>query len=118
MREAIRDAGPDSQAAQDAKAKLGEARRKLKDTRQERRAAAKTALKAKWGDDFVTRPAVRAELRLHALRMAKLHHMKRIADSVEKKKLEERIDKLTDKEQARHKGRMDALKANNGEDSK
>ena len=118
LREAVRDAGRDSQAAKDARGELGEARRKLKESRSERRAAAKTALKAKWGEDLVKKPAVSAELRLHGMRMAKLHEMKRVADASDKKNVEERVDKLIEKEDARHKARMEALKTNKGEDTK
>jgi hypothetical protein len=118
LREAVRDAGRDSEAAKDARASLGEARQKLKESRHERRTAAKAALTAKWGDELLKKPAVRAELRLHALRMAKLHQMKRVADAADKKELEARVDKLTEKEKARHQTRMDTLKTKNGEDSK
>lgn len=118
LRDAIQDGGRDSQAAKDAKGALGEARQKLKDSRDERRTAAKTALKAKWGEDLLKKPAVRAELRLHAMRLAKLHHMKRVADAGDKKELGERVEKLLDKEKARHVARMDALKAKNGEETK
>ena len=116
LRDAVRDAGRDSQATRDAKSALGEARQKLKDNRAERRSAAKAALKDKWGEDLLKKPAVRAELKLHGSRMAKLRHMKRVADASDKKNLEERIDKLIEKEDARHKARMDALKAKNGEE--
>ncbi len=117
LREALKDGGTaDAQAVKEAKGDLKEARQKLKDTRDERRAGARTALKAKWGDDLIKKPAVRAELRLHAQRMAKLRHMKRVADSAGKKALEDRVDKLIDKEQARHPARMEALKAKNGEE--
>lgn len=116
LRDAIRDAGRDSQAAKDAKGNLDEARKKLKESREERRSSTKAALKAKWGEDLLKKPAVRAELRLHGMRLAKLHHMKRLADAGDKKELEQRIDKLIEKENARHQTKMDALKAKNGEE--
>lgn len=118
LKDAVKDAGRDSQAAKDARAELGEARKKLKENREERRTKAKSALKAKWGDDLLAKPPVRAELRLHGMRMAKLHEMKRVADATDKKNLEERVDKLIEKEEARHKARMEALKASKGEETK
>lgn len=117
LKEAVKDGGgADAQAIKEAKEDLKEARKKLKDSREDRRKAAKGALKAKWGDDLLKKPAVKNELRLHAQRMAKLRHMKRVADEAGKNQLEERIAKLIEKEQARHQARMDALKAKNGED--
>lgn len=117
-REAARDGGPvDAAAVKEARMKLGEARKALQESREERRKNARTALRAKWGD-LADKPAVRAELRLHAQRMAKLRMMKNVADDADKKVLEERVDKLIDKEKARHQTRMDALKAKNGEDTK
>ena len=109
-----RDAGGDA-AVKEARMKLGEARKQLQDNREERRKNARAALRAKWGD-LADKPAVKAELRLHAQRMAKLRMMKNVADDGDKKNLEERVDKLIDKEKARHQARMDALKAKNGED--
>lgn len=117
-REAARDGGGgDAAAVKEARMKLGEARKALKDSREERRTNARAALRAKWGP-LADKPAVRAELRLHAQRMAKLRMMKNVADDADKKNLEERVDKLIDKEKARHDLRMDALKAKNGEDTK
>lgn len=111
-----RDAGVgDAAAVKEARMKLGEARKQLQDNREERRKSARAALRAKWGD-LADKPAVKAELRLHAQRMAKLRMMKNVADDADKKNLEERVDKLIDKEKARHQARMDALKAKNGED--
>jgi len=117
-REAARDGGgADAAAVKEARMKLGEARKALQDSREDRRKNARTALRAKWGD-LADKPAVRAELRLHAQRMAKLRMMKNVADDADKKNLEERVDKMIDKEKARHQARMDALKAKNGEDTK
>ena len=110
-----RDAGGDAAAVKEARMKLGEARKQLQDNREERRKNARAALRAKWGD-LADKPAVKAELRLHAQRMAKLRMMKNVADDGDKKNLEERVDKLIDKEKTRHQARMDALKAKNGED--
>jgi len=112
LREA-RDAGGDAAAARDD---LKKARKDLKESRDERRQAEKGLLKSKWGDDLLAKPAVRAELRLHAERMAKLRRMKEVADEGDKKQLEERVDKLIEKEDARHKARMEDLKAKNGEE--
>jgi len=117
-REAARDGGAaDAAAVKEARMKLGEARKQLKDSREERRTNARAALRAKWGP-LADKPAVKAELRLHAQRMAKLRMMKNVADDADKKNLEERVDKMMDKEKARHDARMEALKAKNGEDTK
>ena len=110
------DAG--AEAVDKAKGKLAAARAKLKESREERRTSARAALRAKYGKDLLEKPAVRAELRLHAQRMAKLRQMKDVADDADKKQLEERVDKMIDKENKRHDARMDALKAKNGEDTK
>ena len=124
LKEAEKDAakdgvpGPGGAAVKEARTKLVEARRRLKETREERRRTERTALQAKWGKELLAKPAVRAELRLHAQRMAKLRQMKNVADDADKKNLEERVDKLIEREKARHAARMDALKAKNGEDSK
>ena len=117
-REVARDGGAaDAAAVKEARMKLGEARKQLKDSREERRTNARAALRAKWGP-LADKPAVKAELRLHAQRMAKLRMMKNVADDADKKNLEERVDKMIDKEKARHDARMEALKAKNGEDTK
>ena len=109
-------AGGAGEGVKDARNKVAEAKRKLKETREERRKSERNLLRDKWGKELLQKPAVRAELRLHATRMAKLRHMKRLADEGEKKELEARVDKLIDKENARHAARMDALKAKKGED--
>ena len=114
-RKEARDAGVGAAAVKEARMKLADARKQLKDNREERRKNARVALRAKWGD-LADKPAVKAELRLHAQRMAKLRMMKNVADDADKKNLEERVDKLIDKEKTRHQARMDALKAKNGED--
>jgi colicin import membrane protein len=108
--------GAAGEGVKDARSKVAEARRKLKETREERRKSARTGLRDKWGKELLQKPAVRAELRLHAMRMAKLRQMKHVAVEGEKKELEARVDKLIDKENTRHATRMDALKAKNGED--
>lgn len=111
--QAARDAGADARAA---RRDLNQARKELEASRDDRRKAAKTALKAKWGDELLEKPAVRAELRLHAQRMAKLNHMKRVAESSDKDELAERVEKLKAKEEARHDARMADLKAKKGEE--
>lgn len=109
-------AGGSSEGVKDARKKVAEAKKKLKETRDDRRKSERNVLRDKWGKDLLQKPAVRAELRLHGTRMAKLRHMKRLADEGEKKELEARVDKLIDKENARHLARMEALKAKKGED--
>lgn len=126
LKEAKKDAKETGAAALDAgavavdkaKGKLAAARAKLKESREERRTNVRGALRAKYGNELLQKPAVRAELRLHAQRMAKLRQMKDVADDADKKALEERVDKMIEKENTRHTARMDALKAKNGEDTK
>lgn len=101
--------------AKDAKKELREARKKLRDTRKERRQDTVKAAKDKWGD-LVKKPKVRAELSLHARRMARINHMESVAKESDKDKLLERIQKLREKENARHDKRMEALKAKGGEE--
>jgi hypothetical protein len=117
LREALKDGGAGSPAAHDARKKLEESREKLKESRTERRKAKLAELKAKYGD-IVDKPAVRAELRLHAMRMAKLHRLERIATAQGKDDAAKRVQALVTKENARHDKRMDELKAHGGEDTK
>jgi hypothetical protein len=117
LREALKDGGAGSPAAHDARKKLEESREKLKESRAERRKAKLAELKAKYGD-IVDKPAVRAELRLHAMRMARLHRLERIATAEGKDDAAKRVQALVTKENARHAKRMDELKAHAGEDTK
>lgn len=82
----------------------------LRKNRQERRREHIQKLKERWGD-AMGRPAVRAELRTHARRMARLNHMRRLADSAGKTELVTRIDKVIERERNRHQAAMDRLKS-------
>jgi hypothetical protein len=117
LKEAIKDGGAESGAAKEARDDLKEARQKLKDTREERRKEKRAELKTKFGD-ILGKPAVKAELRLHAMRLAKLHRMERLAKAKGKDELDKRVDALIAKENARHDKRMADLKANAGEEKK
>jgi len=81
-----------------------------REKRQERRRAHVEDLRKRWGDSLV-HPALRAELKVHARRIARLNHMRRLAEKAEKPKVVERIDKLIEKENARHQKHMDTLKS-------
>ncbi|MAQ15216.1 MAG: hypothetical protein CMN30_10540 [Sandaracinus sp.] len=54
-------------------------------------------------------PAVRAELRVHARRMAKLQRISDLADGADDDTNEDRAERLMEREQARHRARMQAL---------
>lgn len=116
LREALKDGGADSPAAKEAKDDLKDARKDLREARRERAKAKKAELKAKWGD-LLGRPAVKQELRLHAMRMAKLHRMAKLAKEKGKDDLAKRVDALVAKENARHDKRMEQLKTQGGDDN-
>lgn len=81
--------------------------------RQERREARRAELKKLWGD-LVDKPVVRAELRIHAQRLARLHRVRFLAEANGNKAALERADKAIARENERHQKRMDALKAKGG----
>jgi len=81
----------------------------LRATRKQRRAAHLAKLKHKWGG-LVTHPAVRAELKVHAWRMARLDRVRELAAAEDKTDVVARVDKLIAKEQARHDKHMGVLK--------
>ena len=80
------------------------------DSRRERRRERMEELRARYGR-LIAEPAVAAELRVHARRMARLNTMRRLAEKEGKTALIPRIDKLIAKERARHQRHMDALKS-------
>ena len=86
-----------------------EARHDRHKARRMRRRAARKAFLAKWGR-IHKRPAVHAELRLHAWRLARLDRLRTLAVEKDKDDLVKRIDELKAKEMARHENRMNALK--------
>jgi hypothetical protein len=77
--------------------------------RRMRRRAARKAFLAKWGH-IHKRPAVNAELRLHAWRVARMDRLRALAVEEGKDDVVKRIDELKAKEQARHENRMNNLK--------
>jgi hypothetical protein len=81
---------------------------KLRETAAERRKEHREALKSRWGAALAQAPA-REELRHHARRMAFLNRALLVAQTEVKKdkdKLIERIEKLIEKETARHEKAM------------
>jgi DNA repair protein SbcC/Rad50 len=84
--------------------------KKLKETRRERRKERIDEIKKQWGNDFAGRPAVKAELKVHAWRVARLNRMRAIAKAESKDAVVTRIDGLLEKERARHKKHMETLK--------
>lgn len=81
----------------------------LRATRKQRRAAHLARIKQRWGK-AVAHPAVRAELKVHAWRMARLDRIKELASANDKKDVVARVDKLIEKENARHDKHMGVLK--------
>jgi hypothetical protein len=85
----------------------------LRKTRQERRKEHLKEVRGRWGD-IVGRPAVRAELKVHAQRIARLNRARRLADSATKTELVAKIDKLLERERARHQAAMTKMKTEGG----
>lgn len=103
--------------AKDRKARYRawEARRaELQRTRAERRRERLAKIRERWQRAFLRDPETRAELSLHAERLARLERMRRLAERDDRGKLVIRIEILIDRENDRHERRMDALKASFG----
>lgn len=86
---------------------------KLKDTRDERGQKHREELKQRFGSALAA-PAAREELEHHARRIARLDRAMLVCESEtvkDKDKLKERIQKLIDKENARHQQAMEHLKS-------
>jgi chromosome segregation ATPase len=111
--EAKKDVKEARKEVKEARQELREAWQKLRETRKERRKERREAIKEKYGD-VLDKPAVRAELRLHAWRMARLKRIRAVATSEDKKDTVARVDKLMEKEKQRHQKRMDHLKSKGG----
>jgi hypothetical protein len=97
---------------QDRREDRQEARQERRQDRREwrdRRRAARRAFIDKWGPIY-KQPVVRAELAIHARRMARLARMRTLATEAGKDKLVQQIDNTVAKENARHDKRMAALK--------
>jgi hypothetical protein len=86
------------------KAKRDEWRAKRKERREERRAE----IEKKWGELAKSTPA-RVELRIHAMRVARIERVAFVAEANGNTKLAEQAKALLEKENARHQKRMEAL---------
>jgi hypothetical protein len=94
------------------KDELKERLSQLRERREERATEHRQELKARFGA-VLAAPAARAELEHHARRMAKLNRAMVLAETEvtkDKDKLKERIQKLIDKENARHQQAMDRFR--------
>lgn len=122
-REAAKEARKDAKEARgeareatgDVKEALKERWKKLRDTRKERREERKTKIKEKWGEDALKHPAVRAELKIHARRVARLNRIRALAKAEGKDTVVERVDKVLAKENTRHEKHMETLKSKAGD---
>ncbi len=114
-KEARKDA---HEAARDARGDAGVARVDVRKTRRARRQKRRAELRAKWGDALLRHPAVRAELKVHAWRLARLHRIRQLATGADagKPDVVARVDALIAKEQARHDKRMATLQSKGGEE--
>jgi chromosome segregation ATPase len=92
------------------KKELSEALSKLRETRAERRKELRAELRQKYGANLQN-AAIREELRTHASRIARLNQIKRIADAEEKDKIEDRAEKLIERENTRHEKQIAKLTA-------
>ena len=99
-----------NEEAREERKELREALNKLRETRAERRKELRTELRQKYGANLQN-AALREELRTHASRLARLNQIKRIADAEEKDKLEDRAEKLIERENARHEKQIAKLVA-------
>jgi hypothetical protein len=86
------------------KAKRDEWQGKRKERREERRAE----IEKKWGEVAKSTPA-RVELRIHAMRVARIERVAFVADANGNTKLAEQAKALLEKENARHQKRMEAM---------
>lgn len=88
---------------------LREDRKELREDRREIRKARRKEVRERWGET-VKKPAAKAELKVHARRMARLTRARAVAQDAGKTELVARIDKLVEKEKARHQSAMEKLK--------
>lgn len=115
LREDIKDGAGRKELHEDRK-EIREDRKELRDDRKEVRGdrhalrkARHRELREKWGD-AVSKPAAKAELRVHARRMSRLERARKVADEAGKKELVERIDKLIERQRAHHQAVMEKIK--------
>ncbi|HEX2874698.1 MAG TPA: hypothetical protein VHP33_25780 [Polyangiaceae bacterium] len=95
-----------------SKGDLKERLSELREHREDRAKAHREELKARHGAALAS-PAARQELEHHARRMARLNRAMVLAETEvvkDKDKLKERVQKLLDKENARHQAAMDRFK--------
>jgi hypothetical protein len=79
-----------------------------RDKRKERREARRAELEKKWGD-LTKSAAARAEMRIHAQRVARIERIAFIAEANEKADLATKAKELLAKENERHQKRMETL---------
>ncbi|MDI1446702.1 hypothetical protein [Polyangium sp. 6x1] len=103
-----RKAGADAKELREDKKEIREDKKELREDRKAKREARRKELREKWGD-VVKRPGARAELEVHARRLARLAQARKVAEADGKKELVARIDKLVEKENARHQRAMKRL---------
>jgi hypothetical protein len=76
-----------------------------------RRRAALQDLRDRWGDGELLKPDVKAAIKLHAWRMARLQRIRELAlQDPDGKDLVEKVDKLTEKEEERFRLQMARMK--------
>ena len=83
----------------------------LRNSRAERRRQRLAAMRAELEQDFLSQPATKDELSLHAERMARLERMGRLAEARLQEGLGVRIGILVQREERRHQQRMNDLRA-------
>jgi hypothetical protein len=82
----------------------------LRRSREERRRQQAAAIRAAWERQFLARPEVQAEVALNAERQARLQRMLRLAAAHGDGKLVVRVEVLIEREDERHKQRMQDLR--------
>jgi hypothetical protein len=110
---AMRDLFAELKAGKLKKGELKDRLGELKEQRDERMKEHREELKTRFGAALAA-PSAREELEHHARRMAKLDRAMVLAETEvtkDKDKLKERIQKLIDKENARHEAALEKLKA-------
>lgn len=80
-------------------------------TREQRRAERLAAMRARWDRAFLADQETQDELTMHAQRVAELVRMREVAEIVNNGKLVVRIQVAQAREEERHDGRMESLKA-------
>lgn len=115
LREDVKDGASRKEIREDRKElaedrkEIREDRREIREDRREARKAQQRELREKWGES-IKKPAVKEELKVHGRRMARLTRARAVAEEAGKKELVARIDKLIEKEKARHQAAMDKVR--------